>query len=81
MLFGVSKPVIGRSNILIEAAIERVFSFVSHDFFDNDPRWSSQVIALRRDTEGPLKVGSQMHQTTTDHGRRTQSTFVVTRVP
>ena len=79
MLFGVSKPVIGRSNILIEATIERVFSFVGHDFFDNYPRWSSEVIALKRDTEGPLKVGSQMHQTRTDHGRRTQSTFVVTQ--
>jgi hypothetical protein len=26
-----------------------------------------------------LKVGSQMHQTRTDHGRRTQPTFIVTQ--
>ena len=79
MLFGPSKPVIGRSNILIYAPIEAVFSFVGHDFFDNYPRWSSEVIDLKRDFEGAMKVGSQMQQIRADHGRQTQSTFVVTQ--
>ena len=79
MLFGVSKPVIGRSNILIDMPIEQVFDFVGHHFFDNYPRWSSEVIELKRNFEGPLRVGSQLQQLRADHGRRTQSTFVVTQ--
>ena len=61
----------------IACPVERVWRFVVTDFFDNYPRWSPQVEALRKLSDGPIDVGTRGFQVRVDHGRRTQSHFVV----
>lgn len=78
MLFGSTKPVIGKASGLIRLPLEVVYKFVAEDFFENYPRWSSEVIDLKKLSDGPLREGSQMRQVRIDHGRKSDSTFKIT---
>ena len=78
MLFGSTKPVIGKASGLIRLPLESVYKFVAEDFFENYPRWSSEVIDLKKLSDGPLREGSQMRQVRIDHGRKSDSTFKIT---
>ena len=80
MLFGSAKPVIGKSSALIRLPLEDVYKFVAEDFFDNYPRWSSEVIELKKLSDGPLARGSLLRQIRVDHGRRSDSTFRITQL-
>lgn len=66
-----------RASTLIARELDHVFRFVSIEFFDNYPRWSPEVVELRRLSPGPLRVGTRGRQVRIDHGRRTESTFHV----
>ena len=78
MLFGSSKPVIGKASGLIRLPLEVVYKFVAEDFFENYPRWSSEVVDLKRLSDGPLGKGSMLRQVRIDHGRKSDSTFMIT---
>ncbi|MCF7967645.1 MAG: SRPBCC family protein [Methylococcaceae bacterium] len=78
MFFGSPKPVIGKASGLVRLPLEDVYQFVAEDFFENYPRWSSEVIDLKKLSDGPLKVGSLMRQIRVDHGRKSDSTFRIT---
>jgi len=69
-----------QASILISRPIETVFPFVATDFFRNYPRWSPEVQELRATTPGPIRVGTGGRQVRIDHGRRTESTFRVSRL-
>ncbi len=78
MLFGARQPVVGKANTLIRRPMNQVFGFIGDEFFENYPRWSPEVVSLKPLTEGPLAVGSMVHQVRVDHGHRSESTFKVT---
>ncbi len=61
----------------IAQPIDVVWQFVVVNFFDNYPRWSPQVRSVRKLTDGPIAIGTRGHQERIDHGRRTESYFVV----
>ena len=78
MLFGSSKPVIGRASAIVRRPVDEVFRFIGDDFLVNYPRWSPEVIELRKLSEGPVRVGSLLRQVRVDHGHKSESTFKVT---
>lgn len=69
-----------QASIQIQRPPDAVFRFVAVDFARNYPRWSPEVRELRMLSDGPLKVGSRARQVRVDQGRRTESTFRITRM-
>lgn len=68
------------SETVIARCPEQVFDFVVTGFFDNYPRWSPEIEELERTSPPPLCVGSTGRQVRVDHGRRTETTFVVSEL-
>ncbi|ADJ29764.1 SRPBCC family protein [Nitrosococcus watsonii] len=68
-----------QSSIVIARPIDDVFQFISVDFFSNYPKWSPEVIELEQLSDGPVGEGTLGRQVRKDQGRRTESTFRVTR--
>jgi hypothetical protein len=78
MLFGSSKPVIGKASTIVHRPADEVFRFIGAEFLENYPRWSPEVVELRKLSEGPVQVGSLLRQVRVDHGHKSESTFKVT---
>ncbi|GAB6049051.1 hypothetical protein JCM19379_28830 [Methyloparacoccus murrellii] len=78
MLFGSNRPVTGKASTVIHRPVDEVFRFVGDDFLVNYPRWSPEVVDLRRLSEGPIRVGSLLRQVRIDHGHKSESSFRVT---
>lgn len=78
MLFGSSKPVIGKASTIVHRPVDEVFRFIGAEFLENYPRWSPEVVELRKLSEGPVRVGSLLRQVRVDHGHKSESTFKVT---
>jgi hypothetical protein len=70
----------GRSRIEIARPVATVYDFVVVRFFENYPRWSREVRELRATTHGPVRIGTRGRQVRVDHGRRSETTFEVTRL-
>jgi hypothetical protein len=68
-----------QSQTVIKRPAERVFQFIAVDFFQNYPRWSPEVVALQATSTGPVQLGTTGRQVRIDQGRRTESTFRVSR--
>ena len=47
MFLSPSKPVVGRSSVVIRRPAEEVFRFIGEDFFENYPKWSPEVKNLK----------------------------------
>jgi uncharacterized protein YndB with AHSA1/START domain len=75
MLFGPGKPVVGKASIVIVEPVADVFRFIADDFFENYPRWSTEVVELKCLSDGPVQTGTQAMQIRVDYGRRSESTF------
>jgi len=69
-----------QAKITIRRPADTVYRFIAEDFERNYPRWSPEVKDLRVLSSGPLKVGSRARQVRVDQGRRTESTFRITRM-
>ena len=69
-----------QASTLIARPAEQVFSFVATDFLKNYERWSPEVISLQPLSDEPVRVGTACRQVRVDQGRRTESTFRVSRL-
>ena len=69
----------GKASTLIARPAEQVFDFIAVDFLENYQRWSPEVLSLESKTQGPVRVGTTCRQVRVDQGRRTESTFRVSR--
>ena len=68
-----------QASTLIARPPEQVFTFIAVDFLKNYRRWSPEVIYLESKSTGPIRVGTTCRQVRIDQGRRTESTFRVSR--
>ena len=66
-----------KSDVLVFQDVAPVYRFVALDFMTNYPRWSPEVISLKRLSDGPIQPGYQASQTRVDQGHKTESTFEV----
>ncbi|TVQ85498.1 MAG: polyketide cyclase [Chromatiaceae bacterium] len=69
-----------QASIEIHRPPRAVYTFIAEDFERNYPRWSPEVKELRILSKGPLRVGSFGRQIRVDQGRRSDSTFRITRM-
>ncbi len=67
-----------QSRVEIARPVATVFDFVVHDFFDNYPRWSPEVVELEALDGAGVAIGSRARQVRLDHGRRSVTEVRVT---
>ncbi len=77
MFLSSSKPVVGRSSVIICKPAAEVFRFIGDDFFENYPKWSPEVKKLSALSDGPVRVGTLARQVRVDFGHRSESDFRV----
>jgi hypothetical protein len=77
MFLSPSKPVVGKSSVIIRKPMEEVFRFIGEDFFENYPKWSPEVKDLKALSDGPVRVGTRARQVRVDCGHRSESDFRV----
>jgi len=79
-MFGLtsSRGASGTASIVINQPVDKVFSFIAVDFFDNYPRWSPEVQELELLSAPPLQLNSLVRQVRIDNGQRSESTFKIT---
>lgn len=77
MVFGPSRPVVGKARAIIRRPAEEVFRFVVEEFFENYPKWSPEVKELKRLSDGPIAVWTRGRQVRVDCGRHSQADFAV----
>lgn len=77
MLFGESKPVLGKAQCIINAPIEPLFSLMGQNFMENYRKWSPEVKELQLLTPPPFGQGSLIRQVRVDRGHKSESNFRV----
>ena len=70
----------GRSSVEIARPVTTVYDFVVVHFFENYPRWSPQVRELEPLNGERIALGTRGRQVRVDRGRRSETTFEVTRL-
>lgn len=70
----------GRSSIDIARPVSTVYDFVVVRFFENYPRWSPEVRELEALNSERVEHGTRGRQVRVDRGRRSETTFEVTRL-
>jgi len=63
-------------SIEIERPVEEVFDFISRP--ENFPLWQESLLEIRREAEGPLRVGSEVTEVRSFMGRRMETTWTCT---
>jgi len=77
MLFGESKPVLGKAQCIINAPIEPLFALMGQNFMENYRKWSPEVKELELLTPAPFGKGSLVRQFRVDRGHKSESNFRV----
>jgi uncharacterized membrane protein len=62
--------------IEIERPAEEVFEFISQP--ENFPLWQESLLEIRREAEGPLRVGSEVTEVRSFMGRKMETTWTCT---
>jgi len=57
---------------------EAVFDVIGTHVYENHPRWESEVVEVRRLTDGPVGVGSRAIMVRQEYGRRRAAPYEVT---
>ncbi len=70
----------GRSSIDIARPVPTVYDFVIVRFFENYPRWSPEVRELEALNSSQVEPGTRGRQVRVDRGRRSETTFEITRL-
>jgi hypothetical protein len=76
---GMPQSMSGRAARDTSVSVERVFDFVAKNFFENYPRWCSQVVGVIPLDSDLVHVGARGRQTTLENGVQTTSTFEVSK--
>ena len=63
-------------SIEIERPVEEVFDFISRP--ENFPLWQESLLEIRREAEGPLRVGSEVTEVRSFMGRKMETTWTCT---
>ncbi len=75
--FDSNRPIVGKASVIINKKIDEVFEFVGENFFENYPKWSSDVIEFEPLDGHEVVVGARARQLRKDQGKEVSSTFQV----
>jgi hypothetical protein len=67
-----------RLSVLIDRPLPEVFDYVATHHDENHPNWEPEVLAIRKVTDGPLRVGSEAVMTRRDFGYTRDVPYSVT---
>jgi len=76
--FDSSKPVVGEASIDIEKPANDVFSFIGEHFFDNYPKWATEVVEFQPLDGNAVFIGAKAKQIRKDNGPKVESVFEIT---
>lgn len=62
----------------VAASAMAAFDVIGTHVYDNHPRWESEVLEIRRLTDGPVGVGSRAVMVRKDFGRRSEVVYQCT---
>jgi hypothetical protein len=75
--FDSNKPIVGKASVIINKKIDEVFEFVGENFFENYPKWATDVIEFEPLDGHEVVVGAKARQLRKDQGKEVSSTFQV----
>jgi hypothetical protein len=78
--FNFTKPIAGEASVEIETTIQRVFRFIGEHFFENYPKWASEVTELQALDGQQVFVGAKAKQIREDNGDAVESVFEITEL-
>ncbi|HET9754969.1 MAG TPA: SRPBCC family protein [Candidatus Limnocylindrales bacterium] len=64
------------SSIVIKRPVEEVFAFTTN--FENQPKWQSRLLEVKKTSEGPIGVGTTWHAVAMFLGQRVEVSTVIT---
>lgn len=73
--FDPNKPIIGKFSVVIDRSIREVFSFIGEQFFENYPKWATDVIEFEPLNGKEAVVGAKARQLRIDQGKEVDSIF------
>lgn len=75
--FDPDKPITGKASVLIKKSMTDVFSFIGERFFENYPKWATDVVEFEP-LDGPqVFIGAKAHQIRKNQGQEVDSTFLI----
>lgn len=76
--FDSSTQIFGEASIDIYKSSEEVFAFIADNFFENYPKWASDVVQLEPLDTSQVFVGNKARQLKDDNGTIVESIFEIT---
>ncbi|MCQ8182255.1 SRPBCC family protein [Methylomonas sp. SURF-1] len=75
--FDANRPVAAEASIEIDQPLEQVFEFVGRGFFDNYPKWATDLVDFEPLDGKEVFVGAKAKQTRQDGGEEVESVFEI----
>lgn len=66
-----------RAGVVIHRPVADVFRFVAEEFFDRARQWNTQVLEVRKTSDGPVRVGTRGSVAGLGTAARTESSLEV----
>lgn len=76
--FDTSKPIVGEASIDINKSIHDIFTYIGTRFFDNYPKWATEVVAFEPLNGKEVFIGAKAKQVRKDNGIKVESVFEIT---
>jgi hypothetical protein len=75
--FDPHKPIVGTATIIIHKSINQVFDFVGEHFFENYPKWATDLIEFEPLDGNKVFIGAKARQLRLDQGKEIKSIFQI----
>jgi AICAR transformylase/IMP cyclohydrolase PurH len=76
--FDSTKPVVGEASIEIDKPIHDVFDYIGDHFYENYPKWATEVLNLEPLDGKEVFIGAKARQVRQDQGSTVESVFEIT---
>lgn len=76
--FNESKPIVGEASVDIDKPISEVFRYIGERFFENYPKWATEVAEFEALDGETVFIGAKARQVRKDRGIEIESIFTIT---
>ena len=76
--FNESKPIVGEASVIIDKPISDVFGYIGEHFFENYPKWATEVVEFEALDGENVFVGAKARQVRKDKDIEIESIFAIT---
>jgi hypothetical protein len=75
--FNDTKPIVGEASVDIDKPLSEVFGFVGERFFENYPKWATEVVEFEPLDGKEVVVGAKARQVRKDNDSEIESVFTI----